>query len=120
VEILREALGPLRAAPAEIEQAVASRRFATRTLPLGLGLGFLTIGLLILGLVRWNQVRKYRVVEDRLQKFRTRVVAVMDQLDALKERYKLLPVTDKDFQEPMAGATLALYDQVKDQLDGLW
>ena len=37
----------------------------------------------------------------------------MDRLDALKERLKLLPATDPDFQAPMTGETQALYDAVQ-------
>ena len=44
----------------------------------------------------------------------------MDHLDALKARLKRLPAEDPDFKEPMAGETLALYEQTQAQLTGLW
>src|SRR5262249_51850163 len=39
---------------------------------------------------------------------------------ALKERVKLLPATDPDFQAPMSGQTLELYNGVQGSLGALW
>ena len=44
----------------------------------------------------------------------------MDQLDGLRQRHKTLPATDPDFTAPPSGATLALYNEVEADLDGLW
>jgi hypothetical protein len=43
----------------------------------------------------------------------------MDRLDALKERLKLLTAAP-DFREPLAGATLALYNSAGQNVEKLW
>ncbi|HKI17104.1 MAG TPA: hypothetical protein VKA15_04465, partial [Isosphaeraceae bacterium] len=47
-------------------------------------------------------------------------VHVMDRLDGLKERLKLLPVEDPDFSEPMTGETRAFHDKIQAQVAKLW
>jgi hypothetical protein len=44
----------------------------------------------------------------------------MDRLDALKERLKLLPASDPDFQAPPTGETQALFEAVQGRLTRLW
>jgi len=80
----------------------------------------LAVGLIVGGLIWLARHRTRKAVERRIKQYRSRSVEVMDQLDALKERLKLLPASDPDFREPMAGETLALYQQVGDDLEALW
>src|SRR5512135_1924043 len=59
-------------------------------------------------------------VAEQFQAFRDKAVALMDQLDALRQRHKTLPATDPDFTAPLSGATLALYNEVEADLNRLW
>ncbi len=120
VATLQAAESELRGVLERVEAVEARHRFLSRTLPILLGVAIVGLVLLVLGLLRWFHLRSYWKVEGRFKEFRGRSVEVMDRLDALKERYKLLPVTDKDFTEPMTGATLALYGKIQKELDGLW
>ncbi|MDR3618791.1 MAG: hypothetical protein P4L85_05525 [Paludisphaera borealis] len=89
-------------------------------LPLGLILLFGLLGLVAL-IVLYQRRRQLQItVEEQFKEFRERAVGLMDQLDALRQRHKTLPSTDPDFVEPMAGATLALYDQVSADLERMW
>ncbi|WP_337174122.1 TPM domain-containing protein [Paludisphaera sp.] len=56
----------------------------------------------------------------RLKEYKTKAVAMMDRLDALKARLKALPIEDGDFVEPMTGDTLALFERTQDELRKLW
>ena len=51
---------------------------------------------------------------------RSKATDLMDRLDALKERLKLLPATDPDFQVPMDGETLELYNALQATVGKLW
>ena len=55
----------------------------------------------------------------RLKEIRSKAVEVMDRLDGLKERLKLLP-TSSGFNEPMAGETLAHFKSVDASVGKLW
>lgn len=94
--------------------------FLARTLPMILG-GILA-GLVFLTLVGmylrhyWAR-RSYRA---KLKAFQDRVLGIVDKLDALKERHKLLPFSDPEYSEPMTGETLGLYHNVQDRLSKLW
>ena len=59
-------------------------------------------------------------MEGKIKEYKKKAVDVMDQLDTLKARLKQLPTEDPDFKEPMAGETLAMYEQTQTQLTGLW
>ena len=92
----------------------------THTLPLAL-----MAGLLVLGVVAWWRLYRSKrelqtVVEGQFKQFREKAVSLMDQIDALRRRHDTLPATDPDFTQPMAGSTLALYNAVEGDLNGLW
>ena len=58
-------------------------------------------------------------VAGRIKEIKSKAADVMDRLDALKERLKLMP-TSTDFKQPMTGETQALYNAVNDRLGKLW
>ena len=92
----------------------------THTLPLALMAILVLLGVAALGLLYYRKRQLQGTVEGRFKDFREKAVALMDQLDALRQRHKTLPSTDPDFTVPMSGATLALYNAVEADLDGLW
>ena len=95
-------------------------RLYTRTVPLAL-LGALGLGgLAALGLLYYRKRHLQGVVAEQFQGFREKAVALMDQLDGLRQRHKTLPATDPDFTAPLSGATLALYNEVEADLNRLW
>ena len=59
-------------------------------------------------------------LDRRIKEVRSRATDVMDHLDALKERLKLLPTTDPDFRTPMSGETEALYATLQQAVGKLW
>jgi len=58
-------------------------------------------------------------VGARLKEIRSQAVEVMDRLDGLKERLKLLS-TAPDFSRAMSGQTLDLYNTVQEKVSKLW
>jgi hypothetical protein len=95
-------------------------RFLTRTLPLSV-LGLVTLtGAGILGGLRYRRWRLGVRFERQFKGFREQAVGLMDRLDALRQRHKSLLATDPDYTQPLAGATLALYTDVENALNGLW
>src|SRR5437868_14599683 len=78
------------------------------------------LGVAALGLLYYRRRQLQGTVEGQFKDFRDKAVALMDQLDALRQRHKTLASTDPDFTAPMSGATLALYDAVEADLNGLW
>ena len=69
---------------------------------------------------KWNRHRRTRDrLAGRLKEIRSKAVEVMDRLDGLKERLKLLP-TSSGFTEPMAGETLAHFKSVDASVSKLW
>ncbi len=79
--------------------------------------------LLILGALVfwiWHLFRRSQGrVTGRIKEIKLKAVDVMDRLDGLKERLKLLP-TSPEFSRPMTGETLALYTAVNNTLKALW
>ena len=78
-----------------------------------------TVLLLIVGALWWGYRRTRSRVAGRIKDVKSKAVDVMDHLDALKERLKLLP-SSPEFPEPMAGETQALYQSAKKASDELW
>ncbi len=78
------------------------------------------LGLAVWGLVNYRKRRLQNTVEAQFKDFRDRAVALMDQLDGLRERHKTLPATDPDFTVAMSGATLDVYKEVSREIDSLW
>ena len=84
-----------------------------------LGVVVLAIGLI--GLVwAWVVYRRSRDrVGARLKEIKSQAVEVMDRLDGLKERLKLLP-TAPGFSRAMSGQTLDFYNTVEAKVGKLW
>ncbi len=81
---------------------------------------FGALALLIGGLV-WLAKRRARgSFNSKFKDYRSKAVAMMDRLDALKARLKSLPTDDPDFQEPMIGETLNHFEKVQGDLAKLW
>ncbi len=120
---LQQVQAGVRTQQQQLNSAYEQRYFMTRTLPVsGASIAVLLIAA-VLGGLRWRHLRLKRLVGEKLNAFRSEVTHWMERLDGLKQRHQLLPFTDKDFTEPMAGQTLALYNQVEadyNQLRALW
>jgi len=80
----------------------------------------LAVGLIVAGLIWLARNRARNSVTSKIKEYKKKAVDVMDKLDNLKARLKQLPTEDPDFKEPMAGDTLAVYEQTQSQLTGLW
>jgi hypothetical protein len=78
------------------------------------------LGMFVLAFLFDRRRRLRQTVSEQFESFRKKTVALMDQLDALRQRHETLPSNDPDFKLPMTGATLALYNQVASDLNGLW
>ena len=77
----------------------------------GLG-GLAALGVCGLWWLRVSRHRRAeRAVREPFQAFSARVVNLLDRVEALSRRHQLLPFSDADYQQPMAGRTAAHYDQ---------
>ena len=74
-----------------------------------LGVLVLAVGLVGVGWAWMVHRRTRNRVAGRIKEIKSKAVDVMDRLDGLKERLKLLP-TSTDFKQPMTGETQALYN----------
>ncbi len=92
----------------------------THTLPLVLMAVLAVLGVIALGRLYYRKQQLQGALEEQFKAFREKAVALMDQLDALRHRHKTLPSSDPDFTAPMSGATLALYNGIEADLNGLW
>lgn len=101
---------------AQARRAEALKEFRTRTLPLA------AVSLAGLGAAVWLGAKRVRhagrkaAARDRLAAFKQEVVELSDLLDAQRERHRMLPHADPDFQTPMVGATRTAYDAVQDAI----
>jgi hypothetical protein len=82
-------------------------------------LGIAVVGAAILGLFWFYHRSASLRVAGQIKEIKSKAVEVMDRLDSLKERLKLLP-TSPEFREPMAGATQALYHSANEKTRKLW
>jgi len=85
---------------------------------------FLLLGVLagFLGILGWlwtNHRRARLRLAGQIKEIKSKAVDVMDRLDSLKERLKLMP-TSPEFREPMAGETQALYQSAHEKTTKLW
>lgn len=96
------------------------QRIDARTVPLASLEALGLLGLAALGLLYYRKRLLQGTVDEQFRGFRAKAVGLMDQLDALRQRHKELPTTDPDFTAPLSGATLALYNEVEAELNGLW
>jgi hypothetical protein len=111
-----------RSAPASTVTPAAAPRASTtrRDLTLALLASLVAVALIVAGLVWLARVRTRNSVASKIKEYKKQAVAVMDQLDALKARLKLLPTENPEFKEPMSGATLALYETTQTNITALW
>ncbi len=80
------------------------------------------VGLMVLAFIGWIWHLYRRAqgrVTGRIKEVKSKAADVMDRLDALKERLKLMP-TSTEFKQPMAGETQALFTAVNEKLGTLW
>jgi hypothetical protein len=87
---------------------------------LALFASLVAVGLIAAGLVWLARRRARNTVEGKIKSFRKSSVEVMDRLDSLKERLKLLPTEDLDFKMPMSGETLVFYEETQKKVGALW
>jgi hypothetical protein len=100
----------------KVRRAQQAEVFRTRTLPIGLA-GLAAAGLLgWLAFLRARHARRRAEAREKLAAFKGEVVALSDLLDAQRERHRMLPHADPDFQTPMRGMTRSAYDAVQDAL----
>ena len=68
----------------------------------------------------WHLYRRAQGrVAGRIKEIKSKAADVMDRLDGLKERLKLMP-SSTEFKQPMTGTTQALYTAVNEKLGTLW
>src|SRR5262245_23136261 len=93
--------------------------FAALDFSVGVILGIFA-GVALLFLFAWlrHGWTKKRVTA-RFEEFQEKVMDLRQRVEAVKERHKLLPVSDKDFKTPMTGATLAVYNLVQEDVKRL-
>lgn len=92
-----------------------------RSVALGLGISVAVVIAAVFGLLWFVHRRARGHLDQRIKAVRSKATDVMDRLDALKERIKLLPTSSADFQKmPMAGETASLYEDVQARGGRLW
>jgi len=102
------------------EEPAPPKRASSDWLPvIILGVPILLFVLAILAGVWLTFRRSQGRVAGRIKEIKSKAVDVMDRLDSLKERIKLMP-TSTDFKEQLTGETKALYNAVDDRLGKLW
>src|SRR3954471_4602333 len=89
-------------------------------LVLALIASLVAVGVIVVGLIWMARRRSRDTVEGKIKSYRKNSVELMDRLDALKERLKLLPTEDTDFKSPMSGETLAFYEETQRNVARLW
>jgi hypothetical protein len=113
----REAESP--AAVATAQPLAASSSTGTQV-AIGLGLALLGIIALVIAAILVKQRRERGDLGRRLKDFRSKSLAVMDRLDSLKERLKLLAAEDPDFTAPLVGQTREFHDAIQARVGKLW
>jgi hypothetical protein len=98
---------------------IARHTFLTRTLPVTAALIALAVAAAVLAWLASRYLRRRRAAEREFEQFKLQVVALLDRLDAIKKRHQLLPFSDRDYTEPMAGNTLALYQAIDENIGRL-
>jgi uncharacterized membrane protein YgcG len=84
-------------------------------------LGIIVVGIGSIALI-WLWIAHSRTrnrVGTRIKEIKSQAVVVMDRLDGLKERLKLMP-SSPGFHHQMSGQTQALYNDVNGKLGKLW
>ena len=101
-------------------QVSPSLVFTANDLVLALIASLVAVGLIAAGLIWMARRRSRDTVEGKIKSYRKNSVEIMDRLDALKERLKLLPTEDPDFKSPMSGETLAFYEEIQRNVARVW
>ena len=83
------------------------------------GVPILAMVAALLGWIWLLHSRAQGRVAGQIKEIKSKAVDVMDRLDALKERLKLMP-TSTEFKLPMTGETKALFMAVNEKLGKLW
>lgn len=103
----------LKAQHVQISTLEQRHVMATKTLPAAGG-GLVAAMLAATAGGMWlRRGRLKRQASERLEEYKKQVVQLLERLDALKQQHQYLPFVDKDFTEPMTGATLAAYTEVE-------
>jgi hypothetical protein len=101
---------------AQARRAAQQKVFWNKTLPL-LAVSFAGLGAAVwLGGKRARHTGRKAAARDRLAAFKQEVVELSDLLDAERERHRMLPHADPDFQTPMVGMTRNTYDAVQESI----
>jgi uncharacterized membrane protein YgcG len=101
---------------AQARRAEQQKVFWTTTLPL-LAMSFAGLGTAVwLGSKRVRHAERKAAARDRLAAFKQEVVELSDLLDSQRERHRMLPHADPDFQTPMVGMTRNAYDGVQESI----
>jgi len=101
---------------AQARRAEQQKVFWTTTLPL-MAMSFAGLGTAVwLGAKRARHAGRLAAARERLAAFKQEVVELSDLLDAERERHRMLPHADPDFQTPMVGMTRNAYDAVQDSI----
>ncbi|GIW89432.1 MAG: hypothetical protein KatS3mg108_3756 [Isosphaeraceae bacterium] len=120
LEVLTGLVPQLEGELNQVRRAESRHRLLSRTLPLGAAAAVLSM-LAVLGGTFWFLARQSRQRADRrVREFRRRATELMEKLDGVKERHRLLPVSDPDYTEPLEGATLERYTAVQEAIGRLW
>ncbi len=98
---------------------VARRRLLSRNLPIGAGAALLAVVAGGAGIYFWRGRKNFGRAKAAFDEFNLKLIQLMEQCDAIKQQHQLLPYSDKDFSEPMAGETLAMYNGVEQKLANL-
>ncbi|MBC7964983.1 MAG: TPM domain-containing protein, partial [Fuerstia sp.] len=102
-----------------MQEAPPSRPLSVLSSPTTIAGTAMIIGMLTLLILRWLHLRVRRPLQAQMQAYRQHVVQLSDDIDALCERHRMLPFTDKDYKEPMLGETLSMYDGIQKSLEQL-
>jgi hypothetical protein len=101
---------------AQARRAEQQKVFWTTTLPL-MAVSFAGLGAAVwLGSKRARHASRKAAARERLAVFKQEVVELSDLLDSQRERHRMLPHADPDFQTPMVGMTRTSYDSVQESI----
>lgn len=99
--------------------AEARERMWKRNLPIAAGATIVIAIAAGAGIYIWRHSRRLSRFGKAFAAFNGKLVELMERCDAIKQQHQLLPFSDKDFTEPMTGATAALYAGIEERLASL-
>ena len=100
-----------------LTSASDNKYFWSRTFPATTAIAVVGVILLVLAILRFLHLRRRWALDSQLKDYKTKVVDLSDSLDALKKRHQMLPFSDTDFEQPMAGETLKTYENIEVSLE---